>query len=50
MASSAISSVDGGRAIRSWDDGGIPSDCSERQPMQAALQAAEDGMAPSSRA
>ena len=39
-----------GRAIRSCDEGGIPSCCSERQPTQAALHAADDGIAPSSRA
>ena len=49
MATSAISSAVGGRVIRSCDDGGMPSSCSLRQPMQAALQRAEDGMAPSSR-
>ena len=44
-----MASAEGGRAMRSCEAGGIPSSCSERQPTQAALQAAEDGMAPSSR-
>ena len=49
-ATSAISSAVGATGIRSWLDGGIPSCVSERQPMQAALHEAEDGIAPSSRA
>ena len=45
---SAISSAVGARRIRSWLDGGMPSDVSERHPTHRALQAAEEGMAPSS--
>ena len=45
----AISSAEGARRIRSWLDGGMPSAVSDRQPTQRALQAAEAGMAPSSR-
>ncbi len=49
IATSAISSAVGARTIRSWLAGGIPSSCSERHPMHAALQPAEEGIAPSSR-
>ena len=50
IATSAISSAVGARRIRSWLAGGMPSSCSERQPTHAALQPADDGIAPSSRA